>query len=188
MAGKPLRIIAANGPFTLDSNLEFEPFKCLLSKVEEERPDVLILIGPFISEKHSKLLGNLDPADIFFREIISPIAEKLNLLPYLQVILVPSTMDLLHPYCVFPQPPMDLCSMVPDNTKNRNIKQRITCLPNPCVFAINECSIAVTGDDILMELSMEEIARITGDAEKSDRMGRLIGHILKQRRYSLCLI
>ncbi|KAF9933284.1 DNA-directed DNA polymerase alpha subunit pol12, partial [Modicella reniformis] len=36
-------IIAAAGPYTLNDNLQFEPFAVLMERVNKERPDVLLL-------------------------------------------------------------------------------------------------------------------------------------------------
>ena len=44
MNGKPLSFIIASGPYTLDSNLFFEPFRELMRCCQEEKPDVLLLV------------------------------------------------------------------------------------------------------------------------------------------------
>lgn len=42
--GRPLKMIAAAGPYTLSDNLLFEPFAELMNHVHKERPDVLLLV------------------------------------------------------------------------------------------------------------------------------------------------
>ena len=46
--GAPLHVITAAGPFTTSDNLEYKPLCDLLIKVLETKPDVLILMGPFV--------------------------------------------------------------------------------------------------------------------------------------------
>lgn len=44
LGGNPMSVIVAAGPYTVDSNLDYEPLQALLGLVQEERPDVLILV------------------------------------------------------------------------------------------------------------------------------------------------
>lgn len=44
LGGSPLSVIVAAGPYTVDSDLDYEPLKVLLSLVAKERPDLLILV------------------------------------------------------------------------------------------------------------------------------------------------
>ena len=46
--GSALRVITAAGPFTTSDNLDYQPLTDLLIKVLETRPDVLVLVGPFV--------------------------------------------------------------------------------------------------------------------------------------------
>mmetsp|Transcript_38557 Transcript_38557/g.115710 ORF Transcript_38557/g.115710 Transcript_38557/m.115710 type:complete len:512 (-) Transcript_38557:165-1700(-) len=46
--GKPLRMMAASGPYTSSDNLDYDPLNDLLAKVREENPDVVFLTGPFV--------------------------------------------------------------------------------------------------------------------------------------------
>lgn len=45
LGGNPLSVIVAAGPYTVDSDLEYEPLGALLEMVEGERPDVLVLVS-----------------------------------------------------------------------------------------------------------------------------------------------
>jgi DNA polymerase alpha subunit B len=123
-SGAPLQIMLASGPFTLSSNLEYEPFNDLLNIVIEKRPDVVILTGPFVDMRHKAVAagqtvipdgndenGNeqhiLVPFEVFFAETISAFLEDLysqdESLPT-QFILVPSLEDATAEW-VYPQPP-----------------------------------------------------------------------------------
>jgi DNA polymerase alpha subunit B len=43
--GEPTSVIVAAGPYTLDSDLLFEPLEALLEAAKNDRPDVLILVS-----------------------------------------------------------------------------------------------------------------------------------------------
>ncbi len=47
--GNPLNIVVAAGPFTFDDGFGYEPFKELLLKVKQDKPDLLILVN-FLKE------------------------------------------------------------------------------------------------------------------------------------------
>ena len=48
----PLRMMVASGPFTPSDNAKFVPLNDLLEVTRNERPHVLILMGPFIDSEH----------------------------------------------------------------------------------------------------------------------------------------
>ena len=50
--GKPLSVITAAGPFTTSDNLDYAPLEDLLIKIIKQKPDVLILTGPFVDITH----------------------------------------------------------------------------------------------------------------------------------------
>lgn len=56
--------------------------------------------------------------------------------------------------------------------------QRLHNFPNPCTLTINEVNIGITSTDVLRQ--MEEISRVP--AGQSDRMARLVNHLIEQRR------
>lgn len=43
--GQPLSVIVAAGPYSLESNLDFEPFHALMDTLSTQRPDALILVS-----------------------------------------------------------------------------------------------------------------------------------------------
>lgn len=45
LAGNPLSMVVAAGPYTLDDDLNYEPLEALVNVVIDERPDVLILVS-----------------------------------------------------------------------------------------------------------------------------------------------
>lgn len=50
---KPMAILVAAGPFTLDSDLEFEPLRDFVAVVEREKPDLCVLLGPFLGSENA---------------------------------------------------------------------------------------------------------------------------------------
>ncbi|KAI0558757.1 DNA polymerase alpha subunit B [Gracilaria domingensis] len=48
-------LIVAAGPFTRPSNFKYEPLSDLLEIIERNRPDVVILTGPFVEESHQHI-------------------------------------------------------------------------------------------------------------------------------------
>ena len=128
--GGALSVVVAAGPFTTADNLDYEPLEELLRLVAEDKPDVLILVGPFVdssqplvAEGDSVLhrrddLGHVVYGSehvasfemIFVEKIIRDglgtyfnSEEDFGGLPT-QIIMVPSLLD-GHHECVFPQPP-----------------------------------------------------------------------------------
>lgn len=54
--GRPLSIFAAAGPFTTSDSLVYEPLNDLLGAVRAARPDVVVLMGPFVDAEHPKVI------------------------------------------------------------------------------------------------------------------------------------
>lgn len=53
LGGNPMSVIVAAGPYTVDSNLDYAPLAALLESVEDERPDVLVLVGATLDSRAS---------------------------------------------------------------------------------------------------------------------------------------
>ena len=63
---------AAVGPFTLSEDLEYAPLAALLAVCRQRRPDVLVLLGPFVDAEHPLLAqgtGDLTFEDIFESQV-----------------------------------------------------------------------------------------------------------------------
>lgn len=50
--GAPLKIMATCGPYTTSDNTNYQPLLDLVTTVQEEKPDVVILSGPFVDMRH----------------------------------------------------------------------------------------------------------------------------------------
>ncbi|KAG0052842.1 DNA-directed DNA polymerase alpha subunit pol12 [Gryganskiella cystojenkinii] len=175
LGGQPLKMITAAGPYTLNDNLLFEPFAALMDRVNKERPDVLLLMGPFVSSQHPAILsGNVDmtPEEYFATYISSRLAQHQESFPKeMQILLVPSLQDIIHEYSVMPQPGFE-------HQRHLKLPTGTYCLPNPAQFTINEMVFAVNSTDVLTHLSGGDISR---NPARSDRMGRLSKYIVEQR-------
>jgi len=181
---QPMSVFVASGPYTCEDSLQFEPFNELFEKyIEPEKPDVLILMGPFIDDRHPKIVNGeteLIPEDIFKNYIAPKITEFYNNSKHSTIILIPSTNDILSETVSFPQPPLDS----PLISRNEQFKMytdeslakaksdyiigkrmelglpidtRVICYPNPVQFQINDIIFAVSNNDILSHMSNEEV-------------------------------
>jgi DNA polymerase alpha subunit B len=161
--GAPLSLVVAVGPFTTSDNLEYEPLRVLLGKMLEDKPDVLVLVGPFVDASHPSIadgLAKLVNEDtnvekilsyemIFIKKIIMEGLEQLFVeepdIPT-NIILIPSLLDAHHEH-VFPQAPFGdrdpvdtpfyeerLGTLDVPFSKDSDVRKRVHLLPNPCMF------------------------------------------------------
>lgn len=180
----PLNIMIASGPYTADDNLDFEPFQALCEKVADNMADALILNGPFLDIEHPMLAsGDFDLPDVrgldkeasmaaLFRLWISaPLQRLCSALPSITVLIIPSVRDVISKHVSWPQerPPR----------KDLALPKQVTMLPNPCYVSLNEVVIGVSSQDILYELSREQVAHGAG----SDLLTRLPGYLIDQRHF-----
>ncbi|KAL7748770.1 DNA-directed DNA polymerase alpha subunit pol12 [Sorochytrium milnesiophthora] len=184
--GQPLLVVSAAGPFTLSDSLGYQPYTELLAHMRVLQPDVLILTGPFVDDRHPLIQrGEVEytPDELFRMCIMDPLLELVgNRAPHMQCILIPSLHDLSCPYLTFPQPPLldrswrDAWRTHPHARALPNIH----FFPNPVQFYINEMLFAVATNDVLMHLSSSEYASANASAQV-DRLTRLSSHVLEQR-------
>lgn len=162
--GKPVTMFCAAGPFTPADDLRYQPLQDLLLKVIAEKPDVLVLLGPFVDINQPLLAGNeswIEDAGgrslcsyelIFMQKVVRDCfqayfngEDAANVLPT-QIILVPSLSDGHHDF-VYPQPPFGNRGVVKSELfeeelgnvrfpfeDNKDNKKRINLMPNPCMF------------------------------------------------------
>ncbi|TMW63425.1 hypothetical protein Poli38472_002366 [Pythium oligandrum] len=184
---RPLRVVTASGPFTTTSNVSYLPLNDLLQIVREQKPDVLILVGPFIDTTHASFRDGLVEfdgmmlgfEDIFLFKVMAALDSILEQHKTLQVVMVPSVRDAHHQY-VYPQPPFNkkkACEALgsPEHAK------RVHMMSNPCTFAINDVVVGVSALDIVMHLSSNELYR--AQARDQNRLLRLCQQVVDQRSY-----
>ncbi|CAG8538593.1 5122_t:CDS:2, partial [Scutellospora calospora] len=108
--GKPLNVVIAAGPYALETGFEYEPLRELIKKMAQEKPDILILMGPFVDEEHPMIQNGEvlnTPGELFKKFITLPLAAFIKSSPDTKIVMIPSTKDICHEYLSFPQPPLD---------------------------------------------------------------------------------
>ena len=197
--GMPLSVVTAAGPYTTDDTLDYAVLHDLLDEVKRIKPDVLVLLGPFVDDKHPLIRAgdvSLSADELFRQQISSRLGSVLKTSPATTIILVPSTRDLVSRHCVFPQGPF------PKGDVELGLPRAVKLLPNPAVFSINEVAFAVTTVDTLFHLTREEWAHSARDVDapdvaggpssdgaiveavaQPDAMARRCRHILRQRSF-----
>ena len=60
-------LVVAVGPFTLSEDLDYAPLAALLAVCRQRRPDVLMLLGPFVDAEHPLLAKGT--VDLTFEDI-----------------------------------------------------------------------------------------------------------------------
>jgi len=168
-----LDIMVASGPFTTSKDLDYKPLEDLLDVVRREKPQAVMLLGPFVDEDHAMIKdGDLEVTfetlfDDLMRKITDVIVDECE---STELILIPSMREVTHDK-VFPQPPLKL------NVHKEH--ERIHTFSNPATITIKEVTIGVTTTDILFDLGKRE----TAEGQTGDRMGRLANHLLQQRSF-----
>ena len=119
--GNPLSIVSLCGPFTTKDNLDYDPLVDAILKISTDKPDVVIMCGPFVDGRQPLVAGNdgVGPTieiegvertvsyEYLFANKVSAILEEMYMNdPELktQFVLVPS-MDDAFLDAVYPQPP-----------------------------------------------------------------------------------
>ena len=191
-----LRVIVSAGPYTTHDNLNYEPLTSLCQRAADTKPDVLILLGPFIDIDHPMIAEGdfdldttdalIDPADggtleDLFRQRIS---SKIRLVDAqsTMVILIPSTRDAVSKHVSFPQEAL--------NRRNLDLGKNVRCLPNPAMFSLNEVVVAATTADTLFDLCRAQIVVHPPSLPPSPQLllstpptTRAVRHILTQRAF-----
>eukprot|EP00066_Takifugu_rubripes_P005908 XP_003970292.1 PREDICTED: DNA polymerase alpha subunit B [Takifugu rubripes] len=170
---EPVNILVACGPYTPSDSLTFDPLLDLIHVIARDRPDVCILLGPFVDSKHEQI----EKAQVTetFEAIFSRCMESIvdgTKSTGCQLVFVPSQRD-IHHHCIYPQPPFTLPNLSKDQS------QRITLVPDPCTLLIDGVTFGITSTDILFHMGAEEISCGTG----SDRFSRILRHMLSQRSF-----
>lgn len=73
----PLNIVIASGPYTNGQDLTYDPLRDLMHYVKEHKPNVLILIGPFIDANHQRIIDGAlkESFDLYFEKMIGGIMD-----------------------------------------------------------------------------------------------------------------
>ncbi|KAJ7855906.1 DNA polymerase alpha/epsilon subunit B-domain-containing protein [Mycena olivaceomarginata] len=178
----------ASGPYTSDQDLGFKPWRALIKKIQEAKPAVVLLLGPFIDALHPLIKsGDVDstPLNLFRTRFADPLRTYLNSVPGSIALIVPSVRDLVGDHAVFPQSelPVDVARGDP----------RIHLLPNPAWFTLNDITFAATSADVLFHIKKGEFVKRGEEVDPTppmspedtggDAMANLCRHLLQQRSF-----
>ncbi|KAJ3118495.1 DNA-directed DNA polymerase alpha subunit pol12 [Phlyctochytrium bullatum] len=197
-AALPMNVFIASGPFALDDTLAYEPLKALTQVVCDEKPDVVVLLGPFVDSAHPLLLQSPLSDEDIFKQVISPMLQSmLDSRPNLTLVLIPSTRDFTTLWVGYPQPPFAAVVKGMDPLEERRLLgldlnckngSNLVLLPNPTQFYINEILFAISTADSLTHIGNQEWARVPRKDQEAedgvfvqDRISRLFSHMLSQR-------
>uniref|UniRef100_A0A3B3ZTL9 DNA polymerase alpha subunit B n=1 Tax=Periophthalmus magnuspinnatus TaxID=409849 RepID=A0A3B3ZTL9_9GOBI len=171
---EPLNVLVACGPFTPSDTLTYDPLLDLINVITRDRPDVCLLLGPFVDSKHEQIekAQVTETFEAIFSRCIESIVDGTKSVGC-RLVFVPSQRDIHHPF-VYPQPPFTLTNF------NKDHAQRVTLVPDPCTLLIDGVTFGLTSTDILFHMGAEEIS-----GAGSDRFSRILKHILTQRYYPL---
>ena len=183
--GQPLSVIFASGPYTAEDNLDFEPLQALCTKAAHEMVDALVLTGPFLDIEHPLLAtGDFDLPEphcvnadatmntAFQSWISAPLQRLCSVVPNITVIMVPSVRDAISKHVSWPQEQLQ--------RKDLGLPKQVKMVPNPCTISLNETVIGISSQDILYELSREQVS--DGGAGQ-DLMTRLPRFLIEQRHF-----
>ncbi|KAJ6508996.1 DNA polymerase alpha/epsilon subunit B-domain-containing protein [Mycena sanguinolenta] len=178
----------ASGPYTPDQDLGFKPWRALMKKIEEAKPAVVLLLGPFIDALHPLIkAGDVDstPLNLFRTRFTDALRQYLNNVPGSIVLIVPSVRDLVGDHAVFPQ-----CELPEEVARG---DPRIHLLPNPARFTLDDISFAATSADVLFHIRKGEFVKrgeevdpippMSPEDTGTDPMANVCRHLLHQRSF-----
>ncbi|KAI8877644.1 DNA polymerase alpha, subunit B [Backusella circina FSU 941] len=171
--GRPIEMLVASGPYTLDTDFSFQPLSDFFNMCIDERPDIVLLMGPFIPSNHSLVTtGRLEmtPQELFEKQVMHNVETLALECPETQIIIQTHASDAFHHFPLFPQPPLHTSST----------QSNIHMVSNPARFSINGNVISAVNIDIIFQLTKEELSK---NQAHNDRFSRLITHILQQQTY-----
>ncbi|KAJ7829053.1 DNA polymerase alpha/epsilon subunit B-domain-containing protein [Mycena leptocephala] len=186
--GAAFSMFIASGPYTPDQDLGFKQWRALIKKIQEAKPAVLLLLGPFIDALHPLIKsGDVDstPLNLFRTRFTDPIRSYLDSVPGSIALIVPSVRDLVSDHAVFPQSELSA-----DVTRG---DPRIHLLPNPAWFTLNDVTFAATSADVLFHIRKGEFVKrgeevdpttpMSAEDTGSDPMANVCRHLLQQRSF-----
>eukprot|EP00871_Galdieria_phlegrea_P000161 jgi/Galph1/1145/GphlegSOOS_G5846.1 len=172
--GTGLSIMIVSGPYTTSTNLKYNPLKEFLARVEKERPDLVILQGPFLDEKHRFVESGMITTG--YRSILAMrIGAELKRCfeqSSGKCVIIPHIQDVFHNFTV-PQHEYQEDLFFPNGTP-----RNIYFLKNPMSFRFGDISIAATSIPILDDMS--SVAYVRAPPERG-RIPALCETLLDQK-------
>jgi len=183
----PLNVLISSGPYTTDTELDFEPLQEICDQALSTSADALILLGPFLDIEHPLIasgnipvLPNVNPdtatlMDVFRALIASKLQHLASSFPSTTVILVPSVRDAINKHISYPQDRMQ--------RKELGLPKQCTVVTNPVTLSLNETVVAISTQDVLYELRREGCVGGNLPAENQNLLARLSRHLIEQRHF-----
>lgn len=145
----PLDVVIAAGPFSDAGNLKYTGLEKLLAYCQNNNPDLLLLIGPFVDESNTQMEALNEGYDMFFEKMVANIMDRLKEgSVQTKVVMIASQSD-LNSSAAFPTHPLT----IPANYPNLKL------LPDPCQFSIDGITFGFTATDILAHLNDTELVQ-----------------------------
>lgn len=144
----PLDVVIAAGPFSAQDNLKYAGLEKLLAYCQNNNPDLLILLGPFVDEKNSQMDVLNEGYDVFFEKMVANIMNRLKESSVQTKVVMISSQDDLNSSGSFPTHPLMILS-----GNYANLKM----LPDPCQFSIDGITFGIMATDILAHLNDMEL-------------------------------
>uniref|UniRef100_A0A673MVT4 DNA polymerase alpha subunit B n=1 Tax=Sinocyclocheilus rhinocerous TaxID=307959 RepID=A0A673MVT4_9TELE len=148
----PVMVVMTCGPYTPSESLTYDPLIDLITIINKDRPDVCILLGPFVDSKHEQIEKNqvTETFETIFKRCVDSIVEGTKG-SGCRLVFVPSQRDVHHHY-IYPQPPFNLSNLSKDDSA------QVTLAPDPCTLLISNVTFGLTSTDILFHMGAEEIS------------------------------
>ncbi|CAH2045616.1 unnamed protein product, partial [Iphiclides podalirius] len=165
-----LAMVTVAGPYTTSDNLAYEPLKDFINYVGTHKPHVVIMTGPFMECDHIKVNDHTmaETYKSFFDKLVDSLGELNLTSPFTKIYIASNYKDIFH-INIYPTPPYS----------SRRKHPNIHFVPDPCTLNISGIVVGVTGADVLMHISQEEISHGMG----GDKLARLASHIVMQQTY-----
>ncbi|XP_053133598.1 DNA polymerase alpha subunit B [Hemicordylus capensis] len=167
-------VLVACGPYTTSDSITYDPMLDLIEVIKKDKPDVCILLGPFLDAKHQQVEKSqlTAPFEEVFKHCVKMIIEGTRSAGS-RLVIVPSLRDVHHD-CIYPQPPFSSYEL------SKEDKQRVMFVSDPCTLDVNGVVFGLTSVDLLFHMGAEEISSSSGVL---DRFSRILKHVLTQRSY-----
>lgn len=166
----PVQLVVACGPFTTSDNLLYEPLQDLLNAIARDPPHVLILLGPLLDGNHPLLLDGsvTETYQAVINRVLATVMTALSKCST-EVFVVSSSRDVTSSN-VYPTAPLAAPA--------GGLSPRLHLLSDPSLLVVEGVVLALTAQDVIMDLGKEELAF---PAQQGDRMFRLVHHVLAQQ-------
>ena len=175
--------MVAAGPFTAKGNLLYDGLQELMSRVRQEMPHVLILMGPFVDGMNEDIkegiisfrnstgqIEFLDYNDLFTKVMEYIKSEFAQLRVQTKLVIVPSARE-IHHINPLPQPPY-AAREFPSGLEP-------ILLGNPQLFRINDINIGILNADVIKDLCASTHNR----GQQGGKIEESIKSVLQQRTF-----